>query len=435
MGLGYIAAVLRLRGHEVQVLDINACRWSQEEVEDRIASSDADLFGITGMITVYRKIKPLTFLIKKHHPDKVVVLGGGAVSSAPDLLLQHAAADIGVLGEGEVTTCELVETLQRGGDLDQVLGIIYRTPSGEIRRTPCRPVIQNLDEIPFPAWDLFPMEIYLANPVGVVNVHKWVNGGTSSDRNYVTMNLNSSRGCPYNCRFCYHDFMGKRFRERSPENIVEEMQLLKERYGVDFLLFSDDMFLVRKESVLRLCDLILEGGLNLLWEVSWRVNMADEPVYKRMKEAGCIMVGYGVESGSQKILDRMNKQVKVEKVESALRLTKRIFGANYSSLIIGFPGETRETIRETIDFCGRVEMNPEVIFYATPYPGTALWEMAINLGKIMDVEQYVLNLGEQGERIAVNFTDWTDDELRSLKEQMVQELRAQNLLVHDLERR
>jgi anaerobic magnesium-protoporphyrin IX monomethyl ester cyclase len=149
-----------------------------------------------------------------------------------------------------------------------------------------------------------------------------------------------------------------------------------------------------------------------------------------MANSGCVLIGYGIESGSQKMLDIMKKRVTVEQAKQAVRLTQKYIGWADCSFMIGIPGETRETIQETIDFCKELNLVPEVIFFATPYPGTELYELAKARNKIGDEEEYILRLGEQGEQIMVNFTDFTDEELAAIKEGMVVELDAWNKMKH-----
>ena len=429
-GLGYIATILRGAGHEIEVLDINAQRLSKPEVERKIEEANFDLVGTGGMITLYKYIRWLVSVLKKYHPDKKVVVGGSSASSIPRTLLERTQADIACISEGERTVKELVECLEGSGDLRKVLGIWFKDDNGEVRANPPREIIKDLDSIPFPAWDLFPLDIYLKNPIGAPNVDKWKDG--SSLVNIKSMNLVPSRGCPYKCIYCYHDFMGARFRHRSAENILKEIIYLKDRYGAEYFHFTDDCFIANTKNVLRFCDLLIQNGLKIEWGCAGRVNLMTEELIKKMKEAGCTLIGYGIESGSQRMLDAMNKKATVEEAKRAVRLTQKYLGWADCSFMVGTPGENKETIQETIDFCKELSLAPEVIFFITPYPGTELYEMAKGMGKIKDEEEYVLGLEEQGEKISVNFTNFSDEELREIKEGMVKELGAQNIVGHKL---
>lgn len=432
LGLGYIAAILLRNNHQVKILDINAFRWDKNEVENRIKDSEFDVVGIGGIITTYKYVKWLIGIIKKYHPDKKIILGGSIGTSIPQLMLERNPVDVICIGEGEETIQELIAVLERKGDLSGVKGIWYKGASGEIKRTSARAPIKNLDSLPFPAWDIFPMDIYLKNPVGAPNRNKWIDG--SADTGVLSINLNGTRGCPYKCIYCYHDFMGQGYRTRSAENIISEIELLYEKYGVTYFHFTDDEFVINKSFIYELCrkfkDLMKKTGIKLTWGCAGRVNLMDEMLISTMVSAGCVSIGYGIESGSQKILDLIKKQVTVKQAKDAVRFTQKYIGWADCSFMVGYPGETEDTIQETIDFCQELGLTPEVIFFLTPYPGTELYSMAVEQGKITDEEQYILQLGEQGEKINVNFTEYSNEELLFLQERMINELRAWNKLKH-----
>ncbi|MEW5946889.1 MAG: radical SAM protein, partial [bacterium] len=357
-------------------------------------------------------------------------VGGACATSIPRIMMENNPVDVVCIGEGEATCSGVLRALSGGGGLDGVDGIWFRDGGGGIVRTPPRAPARDLDALPHPAWELFPMDVYVRNPIGAVNVNKWIDGGRRGDVQKNSMNLTPSRGCVYKCTFCYHDFMGFGYRYRSPENIVEEMKLIKDRYGVEYFHFTDDCFVTSRRHVMRFCDLLLRENPGIEWGCAGRVNLMTEELIARMREAGCVLIGYGIESGSQKILDSIKKRVSVEKAKEAVRLTQKYMGWADCSFIVGLPGETKDTIRETVDFCKELALTPEVIFFATPYPGTELYDLALKTGKIRDEEQYILTLGEQGEKVRVNFTDFSDAELTCIKEDMVRELDAWNKVVH-----
>lgn len=432
-GLSYIAAVLLQDGHKVEVLDINGYRYSKEEVERRIKAADYDITGIGGIITTYRYVKWLIAILKRYHPEKMVVIGGSVSSSIPEIMLEKNPVDIVCIGEGEETVRELARTLENKKDLATVKGVWYKDKLGRIHQNEKRPPIRDLDSLPFPAWDLFPMSIYVGNPVGAPNRNKWVDG-SANESVVLSMNLFASRGCPYKCIYCYHDFMGEKYRHRSPENIMKEIKILYERYRVSYFHFIDDEFVMNKDFVCRFCDLIkafsAEIGQKLTWGCAGRVNLMTEELIIKMADGGCVLIGYGIESGSQKTLDLIKKQVTTEQAKEAIHLTKKYLGWADCSFMIGYPGETKETIQETIDFCKELDLDPEVIFFLTPYPRTELYDMALKEGKIKDEEAYILGLGEQGEKARVNFTDFTDNELVEMQEYMIRELKAWNKIKH-----
>lgn len=433
LGLGYIAAALLKEGHQLEVLDINGYRFSKDVVENKIQEIDFDLVGIGGIITIYKYVKWLVQTLKKYHPSKKIIIGGSVGSSIPKIMLEKNPVDIVCIGEGEETVTDLIKTLEYGEDLSKVKGIWYKGNSGRIYQTEKRPPIKNLDNIPFPAWNLFPTEIYLKNPVGAPNRNKWVDG-SSDNTTPLSINLYATRGCPHQCIYCYHDFMGQQYRHRSPENVVREIEILYERYKVLYFHFIDDEFVFKKDFVYKFCflmkDLMRKVKQQLTWGCAGRVNLMTEDLIATMVDAGCVLIGYGIESGSQEMLDLIKKRVTVEQAKNATSLTKKYLGWADCSFMIGYPGETKETIQETIDFCKELDLVPEVIFFLTPYPGTELYLMALQQGKITDEEEYILGLGEQGEKVRVNFTNFSDEELISIQEYMIKQLNAWNKLKH-----
>lgn len=433
-GLGYLSSVLLNAGYEVEILDINGHRYSRQEVEARIAASDADAFGVGGMVTIYGYIKWLTQVIKRYHPDKTVIGGGSSVSSIPRTFLQRTKADIAVMGEGELTLVELIHALREGSDLKGLPGIWYKDKNDQIMANPPRSTIRDLDTIPFPAWDLFPMDIYLRNPVGALNISKWKDGASTNNMP-LSMNVLPSRGCPYQCIFCYHDFMGMKYRHRSARNILDEIIDLVDRYGVDYIHFTDDDFVIDRKHVMEFCDLMIESGLNIQWGSTGRVNLMTEELLAKMAEAGCVWIGYGIESGSQRMLDVMKKRVTVEQARKAIQLTRKHIDQIDCSFMVGTPGETRETIMETVEFCKELDLAPEVIFFATPYPHTELYAIARQRGLIENEEEFVLGLWEQGEKIAVNFSELSDEELRHMRDWAIAELKAKNIVRHSEDER
>ena len=430
LGLGYIASALRNSGHSVEVMDINAYRWSRDEVEKKIKTADFNVVGIGAIVTVYRYVKWLIGILKRDRPDKKIMIGGSVGTSIPRIILEKTEADIVCKGEGEITVVELVNALQSGIDLKTVDGIWFKGQDGRIIINRGRSPIKDLDNIPLPAWDLFPMEIYLKNPVGAPNRNKWIDGNNDDDVP-LSMNLNGTRGCPYKCIYCYHDFMGSGYRHRSPKNIINEMRILYDQYGVRYFHFIDDEFCLKKSFMFDFCkELKGEFNKNVSWGCAGRVNLMTEDLVAAMADSGCVLIGYGIESGSQKMLDIMKKGVTVQQAKDAIQLTKKYLGWADCSFMVGTPGENRKTIQETIEFCREVDLAPEVIFFTTPYPGTELYELALRQGKIGDEEEYILNLGEQGEKIRVNFSELSDEELWKAQEYMIKELNAWNKTKH-----
>ncbi len=430
LGLAYIAAVLRNSGHDAEVMDINAFRWSPEEVEKKIKSANFDIVGIGAITTVYRYVKWLISVLKKYHPSNKIIIGGSVGTSIPHIILGKTEADIVCIGEGEDTIVEILDALENNRGLGSVDGIVFKDKDNKVCKTARRQVIHDMDRIPFPLWELFPMDIYLKNPVGAPNRNKWDSGEASEDT-VLSMNVSATRGCPYQCIYCYHDFMGQKYRHRSARNIVDEIKILNEKYKAEYIHFIDDEFCINKDFVYDFCGLMKsEFNSKITWGCSGRVNLMTEDLIAAMAGAGCVLIGYGIESGSQKMLDVIKKAASVKQSKEAIKLTQKYLGWVDTSFMIGAPGETKETIQETVDFCKELKLTPEVIFFMTPYPGTELYRMALEQGKIVDEEKYLLSLGEQGEKIRINFTDMPDEGLYKIQAQIIDELGAWNRLKH-----
>jgi len=430
-GLGYLAKTLTLAGHDVEVLDLNALRLPSTEVSKEIESCNYDVVGIGGLITVYSEIKNLARICKEIHPDKLIMAGGSVSTSIPKTLLEKTQVDIACIGEGEITVVEIVNALHNNDPLEKVEGIWFKNQQGSLVANKSRPFVQDIDTIPFPRYDLFPTDIYLGNPIGYLNLKKWDDGVCDAPVER-SINISSSRGCVFHCIYCYHDFMGARHRKRTALNIIQEIELLLEQYSPKYFHFIDDNFVVSRRNVFEFCSLIVERGLDITWGCAGRVNSMDESLLVAMKESGCRFITYGVESGSQRMLDVMKKDVKVEKVKEVLKLTMKHIGWPSPTFIVGTPGENKATIQETVDFCKELELCPEAIFFMTLYPGTELYRMALETGQLSleTEEDFVLSLGEQGEQLLVNFSELPDEELIEIKWRMAEELGAQNIKTH-----
>lgn len=403
VGLGYVASVVREAGHNVKILDINGLGYSKEKVEELIKVLEFDIVGIGGLSSTYKYVKWLARIIKKYKPNVPIVAGNMVATAYPELLLKNSDVDIAVIDEGEITFKELVWAINDGQNLKEVNGIFYKD-NGDIIETPPRERISNLDSLPFPAWNLFPLENY------------WENLTESPARfGLHHMMVSAVRGCPYECIFCSHPF-GRTVYTRSAESIVGEIKEVKNRYGVECINFSDDLFLVDEKHVLEFCDRMIFEKLNIKWSISGRVNLVNDNLLRRMRKAGCVEVSYGFESGSQVMLDKIKKRVTVKQAEEAIKMTRSAGIKITGSFIFGMPGETLDTIKDTVEFIIRTRLPLYRFFYATPYPNTELYEIAKKMERIpKDEDKYLERLGEQWETFLVNFTEFSDSELVRLK--------------------
>jgi len=403
IGLSYIGAVLLKAGYEVELYDLEAFKYSEEEVKNKLRSTDADIICIGTLVTGFNYIRWLCAEIKNIKPDLPIILGNSIATTIPELVLKNITVDYLVIGEGEITILELIDAIKGNKPFSEVDGIAY-IENNEIVFTKPRELIQDLDTIPYPAWHLFPLkEIYLKNK----------NPGSVLKR--PIGDVSSTRGCPYNCTFCYHPFQNKKVRMHSGKRVIEEIKFLVENYNIRSIGFADDLFTLKKNRVYEICDLMDKENVKIKWRAACRVNLISEDLLKRMKKSGCVELGIGVESGSQIILDNIKKQTTVQQGEKALALCKKLNIHARTSYMIGNVGETRETVFETVRFRKKYDPGMGGFFYATPYPDTELYRYAVSNNLIKDELSLIELYGEQSEKILVNFTNMTNNELEQLK--------------------
>jgi radical SAM superfamily enzyme YgiQ (UPF0313 family) len=377
--------ILRNSGYEVDILDINGHRWDSKEVEKRIAASEYDLYGIGGLITTYSYIRRLTTIIRTHHPSKPIICGGPLTTASPSILLK--CVDAVVVGEGECSIIEAVKDAEQGR-----LKKIYRSEP-----------LADLDKLPFPNYDaLDTLPTYLHAAVGAHNPRKWQDG--KPIEKVKTLPLLSGRGCPFNCYFCSSHYLGPGYRVRSPLKIAEEAAGLIDRYDVQYFHFMDELTTLRVSHEF--------SKLDVTWGCPARIDVLNHKDMQEMKDAGCIHIGTGIESFSPRVLKAMNKLLNVKNAKANLKLAKEMgFDIQYT-LILGYPGENKETIAETVEGVKDVGFPPEQVFFPVPYPITELYKYACSGGFIKNEEEYLLKLSSHEQRdFLFNFTGLSDEEL------------------------
>lgn len=396
-GLAYIASALQHAGFDVQVLDLEGDHLSLPEAKKRISNMEFDLVGLGGMVTRYSQVKELVPSLRQRNPDALIIAGNSGASTVPHLYLQHAGVDVCVIGEGENTMVELAKTWQNKQDWKPIKGLAY-LEGRTVKHTEAQTLVSNLDELPLPAWDMFPIERYVSSP--------------DHRTNHRSLDVVASRGCPFSCRFCYSIY-GRKCRRRSPESLMHEIDEISTRFQLNHFGFADDLFTSSKEFVLSFCDLKSKQGNKLPWSCLGRVDTIDEEMLSAMKKAGCRHIALGIESGSQRMLDMMNKHTTVEKNRRCVELCRKA-GINPScSFILGTPGETAETIEETVDFCR--ELNLTTTFHVmTPYPGSYFYNEALAQGLIKNEDKYVSSLGT-ATNLYLNISGMSDEKLLRLK--------------------
>jgi radical SAM superfamily enzyme YgiQ (UPF0313 family) len=301
-------------------------------------------------------------IVKQQCPNIIIIVGGPHISSMGlETLQRFKAFDYAVVNEGEAVLPALLTAIEQNNNLDTVNGIIYRVNNIAIQ-TPPAPTINDLDSLPFPAWDLLPNFPNTYLPA----IYDYPQGPVAT--------MVASRGCPFLCKFCDTSTFGARVRAYTPQTVFNMMKHLKQQYGIKHIQFVDDLFLASKVRALELCDLLIDNKLNMSWSCTARVDTVKPNVLKRMKQAGCWEISFGLETGSNELLQKMEKAARVELSEQAVNWTSDAGIRSKGLFMLGYPGETLESIQLTKDFVRRLPMTTMNLSKFTPYPGSPIYK-------------------------------------------------------------
>lgn len=398
VGVAYLAGSLLKNGHDVKVADL---RVEPDEVVlyRNIRKFKPDLLGVTCVSLGYLNTYKLITRLKKKFKIPIII-GGPHVATFREKVLKESDADMAAIGEGEETLLDLIKNLPQK-KLDNVKGLIWKKNKMVINNPP-RPFIQDLDRIPFPAFHVFPMKKYFDKKIPIV----------------------TSRGCPGNCTYCMAKILlGQRFRPRSPENVLEEIEYWY-RKGYNFFEFNDDCFSADIKRAEKICDLMIKNNLQISWEIrnGIRVDRITPKLAKKMRNAGCRFVAFGVESADQEVLRLMKKGILLKQVKRAFKIMKKVGIGINAFFMIGTPGDTFKKFLKTYRFAESA--NPdEVRFYNTiPYPGTELFEWIKSNGKFLIPPERYLNEIERWEGKPVFETDNFSAEERAKAFKMAEKL-------------
>ncbi len=363
LGIAYIAAVLEEAGHDVRIIDGIAEEKSLQQIVRQ--AQHFDFVGVSACTSFAKRAFEAVNAIKEAS-GAPIIFGGPHATVLPQEVVENKSVDFVVVGEGEYTVRDLVSAVENGKKVEKVQGLYFKKGK-KLRFTGQRPFVKDVDQLPMPARHLLPMHLYT--------------GSESRAKRLPSHSLITSRGCPFSCSFCGHIF-GRNFRPHSPKRVLEEMQLLVEKYKTRDLGFWDDNFTVDKKRVIKICEMMKERNWDVTSSCEARVDCVDASVLKALKGAGCEFILYGVESGSQRVLDSIRKGFLKDKVRETFRLTKRIGIGIRGYFLIGLPGETRHDILQTIQFAK--ELNPTVATFTlfTPLPGTDAYTKAVKSGEL-----------------------------------------------------
>lgn len=371
LGIAYIAGYLESQNIPVRIriIDAPALNLTIDDVVKEVVQGQYNIIGISMLTPAFGIVKALCRKIKEVYPEGMIVLGGAHCTVLPERTLKEINdAQIVCIGEGELTMAEIAKA-DDFAKLDQVMGICYRS-NNKVIRTETRPFIKDLDIIPPPARSLLPMEKYHLTASRV------------SGESYCPTII-VARGCPFSCTFCSRSF-GRTFRAHSIERIISEIRSLINEYNISQINIEADTLTVKKEFLKDICNALIENGISrkIKWTCESRVDTVDEETLRLMRKAGCWQISYGVETGSQRLLDIINKGVTIKQIENTFRLTKKVGITIRGFFMLGLPTETREESMTTIGFAKKLNPLWAQFTITVPYPGTKMFEDLDQAGKI-----------------------------------------------------
>lgn len=367
-GLGYIAAVLLEHSFEVKILDANAEQLEHEQIQKVIEGERPTVIGITSTTPTISEALDIARIAKEANRELIVVLGGPHPTALPREVVSDESVDVVVRGEGEATMLELVDKIDKDHEFGRILGITYRDDNKVIDNPP-RPPVVDLDQLPYPARHLLPMGKYSSPQI----------------KRKSFAHILTSRGCPFRCNYCNKNIFGYKFRARSPENVVSEIEYLMSNYGIEEFHILDDVFTLNKGRVERFCEMIIERKLDIAWKCGngIPVTTADRELFCKMKDAGCYSVSFGIESGNQDILNNIGKKITLEQSMNAVKLSKEAGIFTVGFFMLGNLGENEQTMRQTIEFAKSLNPDSAQFGILVPFPGTEIHRIIEAEGEIL----------------------------------------------------
>ncbi|GFO68501.1 hypothetical protein GMLC_20800 [Geomonas limicola] len=405
IGLAYVATALEKAGYGFDLIDIDRHRYTDDQVAELLRAKDYDVIALGTLVSGYKFAKSLAALARSTNPGALIVAGNSVASSISEFLLEQTEVDVALKGEGETAFLDLLDARRSGRPLDEVKGIVFRQDGRYFDTGFAAPL--PIESVGYPNWELFDVRYYIEK--SLQDVPEPYPVPREEIRAFV---VNTARGCPFRCTFCYHVFQYTKYRYRSPESILEEIALLQERYGVNYINFFDELTFFSKAHIEAFVDAVLASGLTFYWNADIRSDLfgeGDEALLAKVKAAGCQGFGYSLESGSPEILKKMGKQLTVGQFAAQKLALDRAGIKTFTSIVIGYPEETVETLAQTFDLCYELNIFPST-GYLLPQPGTPMFDAAREKGYADDLEAYLMKMGDRQD-LRYNLTGMTDEVL------------------------
>ena len=447
VGLGYVMTYVKKAGYDYDLLDIDGRQLNNEFIEKYFESNKYDVICVGSIVTHYRWIKWCINTIKKYHPETKVIVGNSVGGSIPEVLFQTTKVDIVIYGEAEVTLKEILDALKNNKSLGEInepvveiphankgypstikgngiQGVIYRTKNNLIVNNGKRKAVKNIDDFPIPEWEEIGFDI--KHYLNIAKKHGASHAWFYKPNEAVTMPINTARGCVFKCTFCHYVFWHDPYRHRSAENIITEIKHHKKKYGANFFNFWDELSFHKIGPAEKFLDQLIEADLKIHWTCAIRADLMgkDEDakgnpiprerrlnLAKKFVQAGCVSAGYSLESGNDKILETMNKKVKSKYFNEQVRICREAGLITNTSLVIGYPEETKETIDETMSKLEALNVYPSAGFLL-PLPETGMWNYAIENGYIKDIDKFLTDITERQD-FSLNMTSIKEEEIKS----------------------
>ena len=401
-GIGYLAACLQANGYSVSVYCQDIFHNTNDELAGFLKTENFDIIGLGFLAARFKEtVVDLCRVINANKKDAWFVLGGHGPSAIPEYVLKTTLADFVVIGEGEETIIDLMRCKVNNGDISGIQGIAYRQGNSILVNERRKP-IRKLDTIPFPAWSLFPMEEY-------TTCLKFY-GMTPDEK---SLPIITSRGCTNRCNFCYRLEKGIRFR--SIPNVIDEIKILNEQYGVSFFAMNDELFLFSKKRLFEFKDALDQNSLKIKYECQARVDIFDDEMAQCMKDSGCTFVNFGMESADQNVLDHMNKRTTVKQNTDAAKIARKHDIAYGLNILWGNIGDTEKSLKDDVQLIKEYNVYSQLrtIKPPTPYPGCDLYYEAINRGLLTGPDDF-FNKFKNIDLLLVNFTDIPENQFYKL---------------------
>ena len=410
VGLASVMTYFETKGYDFTLLDIDINEYDDAYVENYIKTNKFDFVLCGTLVTHYKWVKWFVNMVKRYQPDTCVIAGNSVAGSIPEVFLNNARGDIEVTGEGEVSAYNAVEAVRLGKDLKTIEGISFRDDQGKVVINPTRKAA-NIDELSEINWSFFDVERYIQKAENMPDKD-------DSPEEMRVMPVVTARGCAFKCTFCHYVFWDDPYRNRSPKSILTEVKHLIEKYNVGYIHFWDDLSFSSAIQVEKFCDAVIESGLKFKWIASIRVDLfsrarlSDEDairVAKKMRQCGCYSAGFAIESGNKDIMKMMNKKIEVDAFYKTVYTLKEAGIICQTSVVFGYPIETKESIKETFDQCLKCGLYPSIGFLL-PLPYTVMYDYAKANGFITDEDRFLESITERQD-ICLNMTKMSDEEI------------------------